>query len=92
MLFKKLLKDVMTEGDNATYCPVRVFAAALSVPSIVFFIAGCVQHLYRGDLSLQDLATSFTTMAGGFAAFGAGVAVKAFSDRKGTEAQGSQSD
>lgn len=80
--FKKLIKDLVTENDGESYCPVRVFSAALSFPSIAMFFGGCVQQLWAGHLDLTSLATSFTTMAGGFAAFGAGVAVKAFTDKR----------
>jgi hypothetical protein len=82
MNIKKLISDVLTENDGKSFCPVRVFAAGLSTPAILFFIVDCVGQLYHGHLDLQTMATAFATMTGGFAALGIGVAAKAITDTK----------
>ncbi|MDF2435469.1 MAG: hypothetical protein JWP44_5100 [Mucilaginibacter sp.] len=82
MTLRKLLKDVLTENDGQSYCPVRVFAAALSTPTVILFVTGFSRAIYQDHFNGLDLATAFSTMCAGFAALGAGVAVKSFSDNR----------
>lgn len=78
---KKLIKDLVTENDGVSYCPIRVFAFGLSIPTVILFITGAGLQLSHGHLDLQSLATAFATMSAGFAAFGASVALKATTDK-----------
>jgi hypothetical protein len=80
--FKQVLKDILTENDGQSYCPVRVFSFALSTPAIMLFLFGYGKQIYTGHFNGLDMATAFSTMCAGFAALGAGVAVKSFSDNK----------
>ena len=79
---KKILKDLLTENDNSTYCTIRVLSVCLSFPTILLFIWGCIQQAWSGHIDLGAMATAFTTMAGGFTALGAGVAVKSFTETR----------
>jgi hypothetical protein len=78
---KKVMKDLLTENDGQSYCPIRVFAFGLSTPTVGVFIAGAIQHLLNHSLNLQDLSTAFSTLCAGFAGLGAAVSIKAFTDR-----------
>jgi hypothetical protein len=78
---KKVIKDLLTENDGQSYCPIRVFAFGLSTPTVGLFLAGALQHMIHGGLNLQDLATAFSTLCAGFAGLGAAVSIKAFTDK-----------
>lgn len=78
---KKFIKDLLTENDGVSYCPIRVFAFGLSTPTVGVFIAGCIQHMFHHDLNLQDLATAFSTLCAGFVGLGSAVSIKAFTDK-----------
>ena len=78
---KKVLKDLLTENDGQSFCPIRVFAFGLSTPTVLIFIAGSLQKLIEHQLNLQDLSTAFSTLCAGFAGLGAAVSIKAFTDR-----------
>jgi hypothetical protein len=79
---KKFIKDLLTENDGFSYCPIRVFAFALSVPAVILFTVGCALQIYHGHFSVQDMATAFATLSGGFAAFGGSVTLKALTDNR----------
>ena len=79
---KKAIKDLVTENDGVSYCPVRVFAFFLSIPTIVLFTVGGVLQIVQGHFDLQGFATAFATLSGGFMAFGLSVAAKALTDTK----------
>lgn len=82
---KKLLKDLLTENDGTSYCPVRVFAVGLSVPALLLFVTGFTLKIINGHFDGQEMALAFSTMMAGFAAAGAGVAVKAMTDTDSTK-------
>jgi hypothetical protein len=79
---KKLIKDLITENDGSSYCPIRVFAFVLSFPAVIIFLAGYTIQLIHGHFDGQGFSTAFATMTAGFAAFGASVAMKAFTDNR----------
>lgn len=71
-----LLKSLITEQDGVSLCPIRVFAVALSVPAVLFFIIGCVLQIKQGHFDIQAMSTAFATLTAGYAALGASVALK----------------
>lgn len=77
---KQFIKDLITENDGVSYCPVRILSMSLSVPTIALFLVGYAASIYQGHFDGQNLALAFTTLCGGFAAIGGGVAVKALTD------------
>lgn len=79
---KKAIKDTMTENNGQSYCPVRVFAFFLSIPTIILFAAGGTLQIVQGHFDLQGFATAFATLSGGYMAFGLSVAAKALTDAK----------
>jgi uncharacterized membrane protein len=82
---KQFLKDLITENDGVSFCPVRILSMGLSVPTVVMFVAGYAASIYQGHFDGQNMALAFTTLCGGFAAIGAGVAAKAFTDTDATK-------
>jgi hypothetical protein len=79
---KKGILDLLTENDGISLCPIRVFAFALSIPTIGIFAAAGIMQLIHGHLDIQGFASAFATLSAGFAAFGASVSVKALTDRR----------
>jgi len=77
---KQLIKDMITENDGVSFCPVRILSMGLSVPTVLMFIAGYAASIFQGHFDGQNMALAFTTLCGGFAAIGAGVAAKALTD------------
>lgn len=77
----KIIKDLVTENDGVSYCPIRVFAFGISVPAVLIFVIGYIMQLSHGHFDGQGFAAAFATMCGGFAAFGVSVAAKAFTDK-----------
>ena len=78
---KKLVKDLLTENDGLSYCPIRCFAAAISVPGILLFVIGYSVQIYKGQFDGQQMAIAFSTIMAGFAASGLGIAAKATTDK-----------
>lgn len=78
----KFIKDILTENDGYSYCPIRVFAFFLSVPTIGIYTAAGIMQLLHGHLDLQSFATAFATLSAGYVGFGASVALKATTDTK----------
>jgi len=78
---KKFLKDLLTENDGISYCPVRVFAFFISIPAILLFTGGFGLQIYQGHFDGQVFSTAFATMSAGFMAFGVSVAAKALTDK-----------
>jgi hypothetical protein len=80
---KKVVKDCLTENDGKSYCPVRCFGAAFSIPSIGIFILAGGRMAFQPAFPLHDFAMSFSIMMGAICAgFGVGIAVKAFTDNQ----------
>jgi hypothetical protein len=78
---RKFIKDLLTENDGQSYCPVRVFAFFLSLPAVTLFTVGYTLQILHGHFDGQGFSTSFATMTAGFMAFGISVAAKAFTDK-----------
>lgn len=82
-MFSKLasmLKSMITEKDGVSLCPVRVLSMGLSVPTVIMFVAGYAMAILHGSFDGQNMALAFTTLCGGFAAIGGGVAVKTLTE------------
>lgn len=80
---KKVVKDCLTENDGVSYCPVRCFGAALSIPSIAIFLVAGAKMAFQPAFPLHDFAMSFSMMMGVICTgFGVGIAAKAFTDNQ----------
>lgn len=76
MSIKSLLFSLISENDGKSLCPIRLFAAAVSVPAVIFFTIAFVLQLIHGNIEVQSMATTFATLTAGYAALGASVALK----------------
>ena len=76
----KVFFDITTDNQNC-YCPIKIFALCLSTPTIILFIAGCVDRLIHHQLGLQEMATAFGILCSGFAGLGIAVTVKNLGDK-----------
>lgn len=81
MPMPKLLRDILTENDGKTYCPVRIFGAGLAGSGVPTFIWGAVAQVQAHAFHLVPFAQAFGVMMLGIGALGGGVAVKALTDR-----------
>jgi hypothetical protein len=78
---KRIVKDCLTENNGVSYCPVRCFGAAFSLPSMAIFMVASARMALQPKFPLHDFAMSFSIMMGAICAgFGVGIAVKAFTD------------
>jgi hypothetical protein len=78
---KKIVKDCLTENDGKSYCPVRCFGAAFTVPSIAIFIVAGGRMALQPKFPLHDFAMSFSIMIAAICGgFGIGITAKAFTD------------
>lgn len=58
----KLLKDILTENDNQTYCAARVCAIA----AVFGFLVIAIIHVYYGHpIDFSQLGVGFGTVLGG---------------------------
>jgi hypothetical protein len=58
----KLLKDILTEDDNTTYCAARVCSFAC----VFGFLAICFIHVWHGgDIDFDKLGLGLATTLGG---------------------------
>lgn len=58
----KILKDILTENDNETYCAARVCAVA----ALFGFLAIAIIHVLHGkDIDFSQLGVGFGTVLGG---------------------------
>jgi hypothetical protein len=76
MSIKTLIKGLITENDGTSICPIRLFAAIISVPAIIFFIVDGVIQIYTGHIDMQGMSTAFATLTAGYASLGVSVALK----------------
>ena len=90
MHMPKLLRDILTENDGASYCPVRIFGAGLASAGIPTFVWGAIVQVQSHAFHLLAFAQAFGVMMLGIGALGGGVAVKALTDRLPGSQQGSQ--
>lgn len=78
----KIVKDIFTENDGVSYCPLRVIGGLLVIPSICIVLASGVVHLHDGTMKLIDFVQAVGAMAGVVSVvFGAAVAIKAMTDK-----------
>jgi hypothetical protein len=80
---KKLIKDCLTENDGQSFCPIRCFGAALTIPSVIIFIAAAARVVFSSGFSsfpFHDFSTSFSIIIGGIGVWSAGITAKAFTD------------
>jgi uncharacterized protein YebE (UPF0316 family) len=76
MTIKSLIFSLISENDGKSLCPIRLFAAAISVPAILFFVIGYSILMYHGHFDLQSMANTFAVLTGGYAALGVSVGLK----------------
>lgn len=79
----KVVKDVFTENDGQSFCPVRVLGGMLVVPSSVALLVCGTWRMWGGHLSVMEFAQAVAVMAGvHVTVFAAGVSLKAMTDSK----------
>lgn len=59
---KKIIKQLFTETDNQTFCPVRLLAMVGSVQFLGLTLAGYIQH---GTFDGKDFAVGLGALLGG---------------------------
>ena len=89
MQMPKILRDILTENDGRTYCPVRMFGAGLAGGGVPTFLWGAIEQIQTHAFHFVAFAQAFGLMMLGIGALGGGVAVKALTDRL-PGSQGSQ--
>jgi hypothetical protein len=76
MSIGSVLFSLVSENDSKSLCPIRLFAAMISIPAVLFFTIGFGIQICQGHFDLQSMATAFTTLTGGYTALGISVAMK----------------
>jgi hypothetical protein len=78
----KVCRDVFTENDGTSYCPVRVIGGLLVVPAIVLVLAYGSWAMFCGRLAPMEFVQVVGVLAGTVGVvFGGAVALKALTDR-----------
>lgn len=78
----KVTKDIFTENDGQSYCPVRVIGGLLVIPAVLMLLGFGGWAIAAGKMTLMEFVQVVGAMAGVVGVVFAGaVSLKALTDR-----------